>query len=203
MPVHFCKRHLDRPAPHEPAQPITRIGRQIRVQESLRLERARFIPHQHPVDRHALARVGPQRRAGGDRQTPVLFCVPLCDSDLPPLGSRAGQALRQARLTSTRDPRRSLLSGRAHWGWIEQARIEPQAGDHHQVSPHRCEQLDGRIAHVSHHNDLLVRQPTGHLKQHLACPIRQHLVPPLASIAFRVRQDGEERQGSHVTVPGD
>ena len=33
MAAHLRKRHLDRPAPHEPAQDVHRIGLQIRAQE--------------------------------------------------------------------------------------------------------------------------------------------------------------------------
>ena len=81
------------------------------------------------------------------------------------------------------DPRPSLLAGLAQRGRIEQARIEPQAGDHRQVPPHRFKQLDGRIAHIGHDNDLSLGQPAGDLDQHLARPIGQQLVPTSLSRA--------------------
>ena len=48
MPAHFRERHLDRPAPHEPAEHVERIGIRVSTEEGLRLELTRNIAHQKP-----------------------------------------------------------------------------------------------------------------------------------------------------------
>src|ERR671928_1192187 len=48
----LLKRRLRAPAPHEPAQDVDRIGRQVGAHKGLRLLLARNVAHQHPTDRH-------------------------------------------------------------------------------------------------------------------------------------------------------
>ena len=104
MPAHLGERHLDRPAPHEPAEHVERIGVRVGAEEALWLEFIGDIADQQPADRDPLARVMPKRRARDELDLPLGSAVPAHDCDAAPAGLRIGQALGQGRLAHTRHP---------------------------------------------------------------------------------------------------
>jgi hypothetical protein len=112
------------------------------------------------------------------------------------------QAPRQRRRALTDDAgppdgaRRPRRRGR------EQARVEPQPGDHADAPARRVEQLEDGGAAVGHGHDPAVRQPSGHLEERLPGPVGQPLVAP-APLSRAHRSDGAStvRKGSARARP--
>ncbi len=162
------KRHLDRPAADKQAQHVQRIGGLVRAEESLRLELAGRVADEHLSDRHLLAVVIPERRAGDDVE--LAFALPILarDREALPLCFGVGQALELCQLARAGHARASLGAGQVWRGRFEQAGVEPQPGDYGHMPEHGGEQLDdGVAAAVDDGHDLSVGQPACEQDQQL------------------------------------
>ena len=67
------------------------------------------------------------------------------------------------------------------------------------------EQLQDRVATVSHHHQGSVGQPATQLEDNLPGPVGEFLGPPALAliVAFRGGQGGQHRQGPDPPRPGD
>ena len=86
MPAHFRERHLDRPAPHEPAEHVERISIRVGAQEALRPALARTLAHQEPSMPAASIRSRRDRRPQPAKG--IGTCLPgWYQSAVPEIGS--------------------------------------------------------------------------------------------------------------------
>ena len=97
----FLERDLDLPALHEPAQDLLRRAGEAGAQQSLRLEPAERIAHQHPADRHDW-QAGVTPHGGGRAELDDAFthAIPSGHHHLLPPCVKAGQDVGQVRQTS-------------------------------------------------------------------------------------------------------
>jgi len=110
------KRHLDRPAADKQAQHVQGIGGLVRAEESLRLELAGRVADEHVSDRHLLAGVTSERRAGGDVEPAFALLILARDRDALPLCFGVGQALELCQLARAGHARCPLAPGRCGGG---------------------------------------------------------------------------------------
>ncbi len=123
--------------------------------------------------------VMPQGSGGHDLQSPFAPPVAARYVDAPPACFGICQAVGQVSLTRADDARPSDRARSApHW-WIEQARVQTQAGDHADPAAHCVERIDRRGAAVSDTDDLAIGQPSCCLQEQLPGSVRQLLVPSL------------------------
>ncbi len=197
MAAHLGERHLDGPAADEAAQHVEGVGGLVCAYERLRLELTGDVSDQQPADRHLLAWVIPERRARDDVEPALAPPIPACHRDALPRRLRVGQTPEQRRLARAGHARAALCPRPARGRRVEQARVEPQPGDHGHMPLHGGEQLDGGVAAVCDGDDLPVGQPACEQEQQLPRTVGQRLVPasPLLGVAFRRRQRRQERQG--------
>ena len=115
-----------------------------------------------------------------------------------------GQDLRQGREPFPFDPRSTELSGPSRGCWFVERRIETQAGDEADGGSQAAtgsKQGEHSIGAVGHHDQQAVGQPAAHLRDQLASPVREPLVPE-PSLLTGARFAGDRSEGASTVKNG-
>ena len=133
------KRDFSRPAANEPAEDIERVCVEISAQECLRLEFSGDVADQHVTDGHHAAGMMPDGGGGDDVDQALAPAIPACYLEALPACFRVGEARGQSGLTASDDSGTSDGARATSRRWVEEPRVETQAGDHADPPPHRVE----------------------------------------------------------------
>src|SRR5271166_2195459 len=171
MAADFGEGDFDRPATHEPAEDVERVGIKVGAEKGLRFEFGRGIAHQDITDGNAVAGVVPYGGAGDDLDHSLAAAIPPGHQQTAPSCLSVGKALFQAGHAFADDGRTADHAGPAPWRRFVERSIEPQAGDHGKPWPHVVEQVDRGEAGIADADDAAVRQPQRRLDQYLPGPV--------------------------------
>lgn len=151
------KGDFGRPAANKPAEDIERVCVEISAQKCLRLEFIGNVADQHVTDGHHATRMMPDGGSGDDVDQTFTAAIPAYYLEALPECFRVGETRGQSGLTASDDAGTSDGTWMTPRRWVEESRVETQAGDDADPPLHRVKQINRRVAAVGDSDDLPLR----------------------------------------------